>query len=306
MLMDLMKDLKEIFIKQFGYTNTEDIHKLACRYLNTLSKKIKPTPRDVFISEELRYKNITEGIKHGKNAKEINDSFDIIKTKFEEGSDVNPYLSKHIFNSDYGDGLLNSWGIYHLHLCNSPDKKTPHLYRRSDRVLFCRIVGTDVYFIDVLPHPSGKGFLGHDLLKIIVNNWPEILERFKIQGIEGTKYTDDENWLLRQKGINTPITIDGNTYLPIGGGGISAKGTNLMHSVAVKSLIKTIREVEKQIINNKVSIREEISKTVPDLPDNLDFHLFLEEYGFVIKEINTDTYIFLDHGHIHVHGLGLI
>ena len=287
--MDLMNDLKQIFINQFekygiAYTNTEDIHKLARGYLNIRSKIIKPTPRNVFISEELRSKNMPD---------EINAIFDEIKTKFEEGSNINPHLSKKLFNPDYDDRLLHSWKIYHLHLSNTKQNESDFFFDRSDFLLFCMVRESEVYFIEILPHRLQNVFSKREMLKILKNNWPWILEPCKVQGIErGATYNDEEIGQLRKYGINSLIEIDGDVYIPIGGGGLSLAGTNTKHSVAVESLIKTIREVEKQIINNEVSIREEIAKTVPDLPDNLDFHLFLEEYGFVIKEINTEKYIF--------------
>lgn len=288
--MDLMKDLKEIFIKQFekygiSYTNTEDIHELACEYLNTLSKIIEPTPRNVFISKELRSKKMPE---------KINAIFDEIKTKFEEGSNVNPYLSERLLKSGYNDRLLHSWGIYHLHLSNTKKNESDFFFERSDFLLFCMVIENDVYFIDILPHKEDNLWSKREMLKILKNNWPEILEPCKVHGIErGATYNDEEIEQLRKSGINSPIEIDGDVYVPIGGGGLSLARTNIMHCEVAKSLIKKIREVEKQIIDNKVPIREEISEIVTDLPDNLDFHLFLEEYGFVIKEINTGhTYKF--------------
>lgn len=282
--MDLINDLKEIFIKQFdehgiSYTNTEDIHKLACKYLNTLSNIISPTPRKVFISRELMSK---------KMPKKINAIFDEIKTKFEEGSNVNPHLSKGILNSDYDDSLLHVWKIYHLHMTNTKIKESDIFYERPrpDYLLFCMVYENDVYFIDILRHNEDNLWSRTEFLKIVKNNWPELLEPCRTHGIKGAKYTDEEIGQLRKSGINSPIEIDGNVYYPILGGGISLAGTNISNFIAAKSLINQIREVEMQIIDNKVSIREENSEKVIDLPDNLDFHLFLEESGFVIKEIN--------------------
>jgi hypothetical protein len=219
MLMDLIKDLKEIFIKQFdkggiSYTNTEDIHELAGRYLNILSKIIKPTPRNVFISKELRSKKILE---------KINAIFDEIKTKFEEGSNVNPHLSKNIFDSDYDDLLLHSWKIYHLHLTNTKKNESDFFYERPppDYLLFCIVDENDVYFIDILPHKEDNLWSKREMLKILKNNWPELLEPCRIHGITGATYNDGEIGQLRRSGINSPIEIDGDVYVPIGGGGLS-------------------------------------------------------------------------------------
>jgi hypothetical protein len=258
--------------------------------LNTLSKKIKPTPRNVFISEGLRSKKCPE---------EINAIFAEIKTKFEEGSDVTPYLSERLLKSGYNDRLLHSWKIHHLHLCNRKKNKSNRFFDRADFLLFCMVTENDVYFIDILPHKEDNLWSKRELLKILKNNWPELLEPCRVHGIEGATFNDGEIGQLRRSGINSPIEIDGDVYVPIGGGGLTLAGTNIMHTITAKSLIKAIREVEKQIIDNKVSIREEISKKVSDLPDNLDFHLFLEENGFVIKEIDTNTYIYISDHTLH-------
>ena len=293
MLMDLMKDLKEIIINQFeenciAYTNTEDIHVLLRKYFNTLSKKIRPIPRKVFISKELRSKKMPE---------EINAIFDEIKTEFEEGSDINPHLSKNLLDSGFDDRLYHSWGIYHLHLSNRKENESDFFYKRSDFLLFCIVDENDVYFIDILPHKEINVFLKQEMPEIIINNWPDLLEHCKVHGIKGASYTDEEIVQLRKNCINTFSSIDKDTYIPLGGGGLSLKGTNIKHFLSATYLIKEIRKIEELIIGNEDSIREEISKTVPNLPDNLDFYLFLEESVFVVKEINTGTYtyIFLDH-----------
>jgi len=157
----------------------------------------------------------------------------------------------------------------------------------SNSLLFCIVAEGDVYFIDILRHDDDNLWVNRRLLEIIKNNWPDLLEPGKVHGIEGAGYSDEEIWQLRKDGINSPIEIDGSTYLPIVGGGISLLRHNLMHCIAANDFIKETIEIERQINNNTVSIREKFS-----LPDNPDFHLCLEESGLVIKETNTDTCIY--------------
>nr|QNO46946.1 hypothetical protein CLAIAILK_00007 [Methanosarcinales archaeon ANME-2c ERB4] len=279
--MDLMKDLTEIITDQFkecgiSYTDSNDVHKLLREYINTCSKMISPIPRKVFISEELK----------SKEPEEISSIFDEIKTKFEKGYNVNPHLSKRLLDLKSDDYLYHSWGIYHLHLTNTKKNKSDFFYDRPvpDSLLFFIVRGNDVYFIDILPHNEENIFSKRRMLEIIKNNWHDLLEPCKVQGMEGAGYNDKEIGQLRKDGTNSPIEIDGSTYLPIGGGGLSVSRTNLMHHRYVNDFIEKTIEIERQI-------REELSKTVQDVPDNPDFHLCLEESGLVIKETNTDACI---------------
>ena len=279
-LMDLMEDLTEIITDQFDQcgircTNSNDVHELLREYLNTCSKLIRPIPRKVFISEELKSKQLPE---------EINSIFDEIKTEFEKGYNVNPHLSKKLLYPDFDDRLRHSFKMHHLHLTNERETASD-FFRRSNSLLFCIVAEGDVYFIDILRHEYNV-WANRRLLEIIENNWHDLLEPGKVHGIDGATYTDEEIGQLRDTGINTFIEINGSTYLPTVGGGINVLGHNLMHREAADDFIKKTIEIERQINNNTVSIREESS-----LPDNPDFHLCLEESGLVIKETNTDTCI---------------
>lgn len=298
MLMDLMKDLTKIITDQFNEcdihcTDSNDVHELLREYLNTCSKLICPIPRKVFISKELKLE-----LKSKQLPEEINPIFDEIKTEFEKGCNVNPHLSKRLLDSDFDDLLLDAFKMHHLHLTNRKETASGFFERAnslpSNSLLFCIVAEGDVYFIDILHHDEDNLWVNRRLLEIIKNNWPDLLEPGKVQRMEGARiegagYSDEEIFQLRQDGINSPIEIDGSTYLPIIGGGISLLGHNLTHYRYAIYLIKKLIEVERQISNNTVPIREELSKTVPDLPDNLDFRLCLEESGLVLKETNTDV-----------------
>ena len=288
--MDLMKDLTKIITDQFNegdirYTNTDDVHELLREYLNTCSKLIRPIPRKVFISKELKLE-----LKSKQLPEEINPIFDEIKTEFEKGCNVNPHLSKRLLNSDFDDLLLHAFKMHHLHLTNKKETASDFFERAnsipSNSLLFCIVAEDDVHFIDILRHNEDNMWVNRRLLEIIKNNWPDLLEPGKVHGIEGAGYSDEEIWQLRKDGINSPIEIDGSTCRPIVGGGISLPGHNLMHFMAANDFIKKTIEIERQINNNTVSIQKEFS-----LPDNPDFHLCLEESGLVIKETNTDTCI---------------
>ena len=295
--MNLIKDLEEMILKHFEKYNIsysdlnrfdnddKKIHVLLCEYLNTLSKIIMPTPRNVLISKELKSK-----LESNKIPRERIVIYNEIKIKFEEGFDVTPYGSQKLYKSHFYDFLRLAWGIHHLHLNNTKKKDSDYMFIGCNCLLFYIVQDHDVYFIDILEHEPTI-FSKQKIPKIVKNNWPEIFECCKVHGLEAAGYNEKEVNELRNCGINT---IEEGGYIPIHGGGISLIKTNLMQSVYADKLIERIREDEKRIINNEVSIREEFSKTVPDLPDNLDFHLFLDDHDYIIKEINTDTELILN------------
>lgn len=311
--MDLIKDLEEIIIKYFKKygikysvpdscdSDTKKIRLLLCEYLNTSSKIITPIPRNVLISKELKSK-----LESNKIPRERIDIYNEIKIKFEYGSDVTPYASKKLFKSDFYDILRLSWDIHHLHLNNTKRKDSDYMFIGCEFLLFYIMQDNDVYFIDILEHEPTVFLKPNKIREIVNNNWPAIFEPCKVHGLEAAKYTEEEVMMLKygcdidgkypsDKEEISIITIEEGGLIPILGGGPSLKKTNLMDSVRAGKLIDEIRKKEQLIINNEISIREEFSKTVPDLPDNLDFHLCLEEDMFIIKEINTDRELILNY-----------
>ena len=73
----------------------------------------------------------------------------MLKEAIKVGADLRPYLSRDIIKKrkpDKNDGLLNSWGIQHLHFRTGG---TGHL-------LFCRITSANVFALQVLPQRMSR------------------------------------------------------------------------------------------------------------------------------------------------------
>lgn len=170
--------------------------------------------------------------------------------RIQNGEDIKPYLSKKISDLDYNDPLLNDWGIHHLHLGLSIDESD--FIERTGPVLFVRFDIKKAYFINIMPHGS---WAKHELIKIIHNNWPETIEKFRIKAIYSEKkYTDSEISILRKAGVYTLIEVDqGILYAPIGGGLNTATiSTEVVTSCDYYA--KKVREFESFVVSNIDSI----------------------------------------------------
>lgn len=290
--MNFKNDLRELIVKEFddrygiACTHTNDVYKLLCNSLNTHQKLISTNIRKVHISNELKKRNIPQKIK---------DICAELKVKFQKGDDVNPHLSRWILNSDKPDPLLNDWGLHHIHLDNEKENESGYFFKRADFLLFVLVGESEVYFIDIVRHNTNNVFSRKDLLRIINNNWPEILEPhvMRITG-SGSTYSDKDIDELRKAGINTVIEIDGKCILSPGGG-ISLVGTNFPHTMQAKEILKRIEELESIVRNNS-------SKMVTNPPNVLDYKLLeytsLENKSVsLVKEVNTGLYINIIQNH---------
>jgi hypothetical protein len=132
------------------------------------------------------------------------------------GGDLKPYLSRDILKkkrSDKNDGLLNSWGIQHLHFRHDG----------TDQLLFCVIAEADVFMIQTLPHNAAHLWVNTQLFQILHDNWPTLIARGKYNGLRPEKFTAAKRSSLRGYNANFPITVrDGTVYLPPTGGTVAS------------------------------------------------------------------------------------
>lgn len=135
--------------------------------------------------------------------------------RFEQGEDVNPFLSKTRKIGKFNDKLLNDWGIQHFHIGMTAAE-------RHDDCLFAKVMPAVVLFLHVLPH---KRYTERDLIRRIHSNWPHVIERFKAAGALPSTHdlTDDEVQVLRDKNVLAPLQMpDGTIYVAPGGGLMSS------------------------------------------------------------------------------------
>lgn len=135
------------------------------RFLNAYNRRIPPPqPRTVHESREL-------SIPH-----EYERDYLALKEIIRSGGDLKPYLSRDIIKKkrpDRNDGLLNAWGIQHLHF--RPEG--------TGYLLFCKIAATDLFVIQTLPHDEGGLWVNEQLLQILHDNWPEEIASGRLRGL---------------------------------------------------------------------------------------------------------------------------
>lgn len=227
------------------YKRKDDDENTLLDFLSYLYKLIPQTKRNVHYSAELSQKI---------NCNEIPDKYiEVLKeyeTAFSEGKDMNIFLSNNIKKPHETDFLLYTWHLFHLHMSGKfVEDKQLMKNNRSDTQLLCIITLCDVYFIDVIPHPSkAEEYFDIESLKIIVKNgWMEKIGFYEMSDmIPGTlqpKITENKDiFMLYSKGsMNVAFEFQGKGYCslepmsanrkPYAAGQVMLKITEVIHEM---------------------------------------------------------------------------
>lgn len=215
--IDLVKDLKDISkqrLKSMGYTFADNADEDWIRlYFNAQKRLISNTPRTVIKSKEFHCPDkfipaLTE-----------------IETKFKKGENLTPYMTTHIKYSKEKDLLLYDWGIYHLHLGLKNPKQ--QFAERSDQELFVFIKNDVAYFIQTYPHKKKNLYATQEMVKILHNNWPELIAQHKLNGLLSHQISDADYDKLRRAHVSTFVEVGDETIYAILGGGYASDGSSV-------------------------------------------------------------------------------
>ena len=209
--MDLLADLKEYFRQQLtkaGVSPSSD--NPIYEYFNFRKRYITPKPRKVIKSAEFNCPPVYHQALHE------------LMAKIEMGNSLVPYLSKEILNAAYNDALLSDWNIHHLHLSRRMGKDG--FVQRSDYQIFACFTETDCYLIQVYPHNKPWLYSTQEMVKIIDSNWPELIERYRINAELLEKTTDEQYAKLRKSHISTFVRTGPNRIYGMIGGGYMSNG----------------------------------------------------------------------------------
>lgn len=193
--------------------------------------------------------------------------------KAESGGDLTPHASTLITSIEGKDDMLADWGIYHLHPGHG--QKTPRssgFVNRAGELIFVYPHGNDLYFLDILDHGAWTNF---SLIQIIHENWPSIIENYKLKDVLGISHepTESELYELRKNQINSAFRIIDSFYIGPGGGlasdGSSAKAVQM--AMNVKRLLENY---SLQLKKEESILRKELeTKTGQKLKEILDLTL---------------------------------
>jgi hypothetical protein len=294
-----------------------DFQEVISQELSTLG--YPPEPEELFDSVLMRYLNFQRRIppviiwtvRQSKelSAKSFSKSVNLGLKRFiekaESGQSLKPHLSTQSDNPDYRDLMFYDWGVFHFHLGTNPHSKRTGFVERTDDLLFAiaDLSKAEMYLIDI--HPHRGGFTNQDLLRIIENNWPEILEPYTLQGVIGLTYNASDNDInsLRKSGLNTILQTPNGRFLTSMGGGITAAGTSIRNRREADRVIISIRQLETWFIQQKAFVEDYFkSKHDKDWAD-LTFKVKSFELPLKVEEIKTGEVLEIPTGSLGGKGL---
>jgi hypothetical protein len=156
--------------------------------------------------------------------------------KIERGADLLPYQSRALTKKKVkaNDGMLNDWGINHLHL--HPDG--------TDTLLFCHVRPGVLYAIGFWPHDN---WVNTDIVEALISQWPELFVSLK--GVTVSQLTAEERQNLRDKNGNAAfLHTNGQSYCALGGGTTGA-GTNFSAELHYHRRVLSLTQWEKAFLD---------------------------------------------------------
>ncbi len=157
-----------------------------------------------------------------------------LKNAILKGRDLNPYTSKReIFNEkNKHDYLLNNWGIFHFHL--GLPMSGCYKVSRTNHLVYVFMISSysdEMFFLQISDHEHMSDV---QLLKILYDNWPELLTPYIIKGFVGLSEKvsmEDRIKLWRGHVVDLVEIIPGVVVIPpgrIGGTTTAGIGINIV------------------------------------------------------------------------------
>jgi hypothetical protein len=282
----IVKDL----IDGYGLRHEEEVGNLSeplLRWIDFVTRYIAPRPRKIFASNKFPKTLSTEAEEALRHLKKL----------IESGSDINPYQSKGlILHNDTSankrqkrtDLLWADWGIYHLHLTTAPIASGKYFSERTTKwLLFC-IIGDDFLgLIDIRDHSEPELFSNPDLIKTVVESWPEIMERYRINGVlsASTTLTATEIATLRKGGVSSFVTIGDNQVYMGPGMGVTTASTPIRVTMAIVNIRRYLRELARIVHNPTSQFKTESAKSGITNPE---YSISLTPQGLAVYEKHQD------------------
>lgn len=238
--IDLVSDLQtstyERLVKA-GYKNVS-LERAVYQYFNVQKRMVECKPRKIHKSKEFMCPELYQVA--------LSDFEDKVKC----GDSLMPFLSDKLLDASYSDGMLNDWNIYHFHLTKR--FKENGWARRSDYELFAYVMDTDMYFIQIYEHKDPLLYWKRDIIRIVYDNWPELLEKFRLKEVCGLseKFGDEEYKQLREAHISTLVELNENQVFGMIGGGYMSDGSSLEALRLSDNWHNRLRMVQKIFVEN--------------------------------------------------------
>lgn len=265
---DWISHLRNV-LEKAGYTPATKHEEVSMQYFNLLRRLIPAIPRKILTAKEF---NCPPELQSGLN---------LLKEKIKQGINLRPHLSRKIVHLNYDDDLLNDWDIHHLHLGSTLD--LDGFVKRTGPVLFVRFDEQYAYFINVMSHGS---WTNQDMIRTIHRNWPESIERFRIQGAIGLNKPITDKDIKEARSAHSFIFIEpepGVVYAPPGMG-LTSSGTGIEVVRVSDHYARTMRIYENVIKENLDELIEKMKKEGMNPGKKLSFILKIEEKNVIAYE----------------------
>ncbi|GLI57973.1 hypothetical protein PM10SUCC1_34870 [Propionigenium maris DSM 9537] len=294
-VFDLKRDYIDFRKKEMKLLGVENISELKTdneilyKYFNIIRRSIPIKRYSCFISRELKEK---------LELKEVDvEAILGIKRSFEQGKNINPYLSTgikrlYVMNErrkkkkskkeiereekvQREDNMFYQYGIYHFHLGTLNEGE--RYAGRTGPLLFAYIdiEKSNVYFLDVQNHGN---WLKEEKLSIFYKNWEAAFREYfiSIGKIVEKQRPEKEREKLRKNYINVPITIEGEKFIAP-----RAVATNSLENYSICDTYAMLTLLEKK----QCEISEKFWSL---LEGEIEKELLIEwqNEGLVLKAIN--------------------
>lgn len=273
--------LADIVRQGYQINLSESIESISYKFFNLRRRKIEVRPRNIYESFELKCP-----VEHSAG-------YEALKNKLANGDDVTPYLSNLIFDINFSDQLLNDWGIYHFHL--GQEIESTGMINRTGPLLFALVTLDDIYCINIFHH---NALTEQEMIRIIHRNWPEIIARFKLNGVCSLEHSVSNRDLtkLRKGGVQAMVEVEtGVVYAPPGGG-YSTSGAALRTIVESDNYKKMVCLLERHVRDNLTLFTDKLAELglTPSNPPK--FSLLINDSGFLALEKGSNC-AFVIHRH---------
>ncbi|MCM2318754.1 MAG: hypothetical protein NDI93_05420 [Pseudomonas sp.] len=270
----------EIVAAGYAADSNDSPDDLSYKFFNIHKRKVTVAPRTVYESSTLFC------------PEEHRSGYEALKTKFSNGDDITPNLSKTILSDNYEDSLLNDWGIHHFHL---GENISNGFAERTGPLLFALVKDSAIYCVDIKAHGAWSE---QNLIRTLHTEWPESISSYRINGVLGLSHqlSNDDIAKLRKAGVQTMVQVEeGVVYGPIGGG-YSTAGTSVQSRMQADRYHGLICDIEKHVKENIDMYVKKIKEHGLSPKDVPKFQLMVNEQGFHVVELGSRI-AFLVHPH---------
>lgn len=266
------------------YKDKDDLMTLLVKLYTFWGKYITPQPRTVVKSKEL-----TEALSRFPRPVQI--AVEKMEEWISTGIDINAFQSRGLRGYGSRDYQNAVYGIVHLHLSAQQEDKLPVVKKNGfakpgRHILNTYFTSTHAYLINIIEHPGGDKndaqiWLSRTILEIIVNNWPELSDKYKIENAalcngQGNKIvlSDCERAELTTKHINTFIEYEGNLYAP--SLGIMGSGDSVAAVLQSQRLMKSADLAQRRYEANRPDLEYAYKRLLEqhnrEIPVEFDIH----------------------------------